>query len=140
MIKNLEKYYGLKYTSQILVDMIAQYIQSTGVMPVTAFEQIVLSFKGQYNKLPDVAAIKEIIEGSPELKRQLEVFEDEEGNVWSKGRRIGHVDAGKFCPRYADGVPDDVRQLDHTTPENLIKFLEVSGRSLFPIDTEEAEE
>ncbi len=134
MIKDLENYYSLKYKSQILVDMIAQYIQGTGVPPASAFEQIILSFKGQYGKLPDVAAMREVLEGSPELKRQLKVFEDEQGMVWSRGKRVGHFDAGKFVPRYENGVPNDVRELDHTTPDKFIEFIE--SKQLVPVDKE----
>lgn len=124
MVKDLQAYYGLRYTSQLQVDMIAQYIERIGVAPGVLFDQIVLSFKGQYGKLPDVAAIREIVEGSPEVKRQFRIYQDEDGRVWSRGRKIGHVDSGQFIPLYVDGVPENVRQLDHGTPERFIAFLE----------------
>ena len=124
MVTNLQDYYTLRYTSKIQVDMIAQYVENVGIDPGVLFEQIVLAFKGQYGKLPDVAAIKEIIEASPESKRMLRLYQDENDRVWSRGRRIGHVDAGKFIPLYFDGVPSDVRKLDHTSPEKFIEFME----------------
>jgi len=124
MVKDLQTYYSLRYTSQLQVDMIAQYIERIGVAPGVLFDQIVLSFKGQYGKLPDVAAIREIVEGSPEVKRQFRIYQDEDGRVWSRGRKIGHVDSGQFIPLYVDGVPENVRQLDHGTPERFIAFLE----------------
>ena len=126
LISGLQDYYTLRYTSKIQVDMIAQYVQNVGIEPDVLFEQIVLAFKGQYGKLPDVAAIKEIIESSPESQRMLQVYQDNLDIVWSRGRRIGHVDAGKFIPLYADGVPVDVRALDHTSPEKFIEFIETN--------------
>ena len=124
MITDLQDYYSIRYTSKIQVEMIGQYVEALGIDPDVLFEQIILAFKGQYGKLPDVAAIKEIVEASPESKRMLRIYQDELDKVWSRGRRIGHVDAGKFIPLYADGVPVDVGKLDHASPEKFIEFMD----------------
>ena len=123
MIKDMQNYYTLRYTSTIQVKMIEQYVLDIGADPGVLFDQIVLAFKGQYGKLPDVAAIREIVDGSPEVKRQFRVYQDEDGKVWSRGRKIGHVDSGQFIPLYINGVPENVRQLDHGTPERFVAFL-----------------
>ena len=88
-------------------------------------EQIILVFKGQYGKLPDVAAIKDIIDSTPDLQRQKRIHEDPMGNVWSRGERIGHMDDGRFIPLYAYGVPDDVQMVDYSSPERfMIEYID----------------
>ena len=130
-ITTIEGAYGRRYKSVIMTRMIVKYVKETGIDLELLCEYVIMHFKGQYGGLPDAAAIRDMVEKDDDLSIQKRLHEDTLGNMWSRGKQIGHMDGSRFIPNYAlTGVPKNVRKLDHRTPALFLAFVEEHERSL----------
>lgn len=128
-IRTLEDYYEQPYRSKVKVNYLAAYLQRLGVDFAIVLDAVIRGYKGQYGKLPDVAAIEEIM-AEPEMAIHRRLHIDANQNVWSRGKQIGHYDECRFIPMFADGVPDHSRLPQTQDPWKYVEYLE--GRGLLP--------
>ena len=119
----IQDYYG-QYTSKIMLQEIKRWLDNCRLDLELLWHELIGDFSSQYGKVPDIAVLNNIVQGSERLKRSKHIYEDENGEVWSHGQFVGHYDGGHYLPFYGMGVPKGVRQMDHTTPEKFIEFVQ----------------
>ena len=83
----MEAYYGPYERPQVKAAVFAYIGQFADIQQI--YDRLILEFSGQYRFVPDVAVIQRIVSG----------LNDEDSNgVYRHGRRIGHMDGGRFIP------------------------------------------
>ena len=125
----VQDYYG-QYTSRIMLQEIKRWLENCRLDLDLLWDDLIGHFSSQYGKVPDVSVLNDVVNGSERLKRSKQIYEDEDGQVWSHNRFIGHYDGGNFLPFYGLGVPKGVRELDHTSPEKYLVFYEKQSQLL----------
>lgn len=122
-VKALEAYYEQPYRSKFKVEAMLAYLGRAGVKLDILLELVLKGFKGQYGKLPDIAAIEDIL-ADPENAVHKRLHVDEGGKVWSLGQRIGHYEEGRFIPYFGAVVPTDEQLGRSQSVWGHIEYLE----------------
>ena len=108
-VAKIEQYYG-PYPEDFIKGMVFAYVckQPEDILA----ELLACLFKGfssQYGKVPDIAAIEKIKNENGETLRRLGGnYEDENGNIYRGGVRIGHYDRDRFIPFLGDLTHDQI--------------------------------
>jgi len=98
-VKGIERYYGA-YGNEYKREVVEHFMRRFDDDKVAAiYEQVLLYFSDQYGKVPDVAAIKRIIdEHEDDIKVKTGEIYQIGQDVFRGDDRIGHYDGGTFIP------------------------------------------
>ena len=97
-VMQIEAYYG-RYPTAVVREAVRDYLGHLDVRLAALFRVLIEAVSNKYGKVPDVAAIAEVLrEHRKSIERLSGDFTDEAGQVWSRGRLIGHYDGSVFIP------------------------------------------
>lgn len=121
LLNKIQDYYG-KYPSRTMAQEVALWISNCGIDIDALWKALTEEYSSDYGKVPDVAAFKRITDKNDKLKRSRRIYEDANGEVWSRGFLIGHYSSLGFMPCFRWGVPIGIREMGRiTSPEHLLE-------------------
>jgi len=132
-VRNIEAYYG-SYERPMVKVTVLKYAEQYGPEELRqTYHNLLLEFSGQYKVTPDVAAIEKVRKG---------YAEDRADGVYRHGRRIGHMDGGRFIPDLsllsAKGIEEYAQGYQtYGDPQGYCRLLEEQGKKQLAITGKE---
>lgn len=99
----VEAYYG-RYTNRAVREAVLAYLAAVEENLKDLYLQVIEGFGIQYRCVPDVAVIEKARRELEEARRQRDP-----GGVYRGGKRLGHMDGGRFIPDLSGLGPERIR-------------------------------
>ena len=132
-LKAVEAYYGT-YERPLVKQTVLRYCEQFHADELRQiYQRLLLEFSGQYKVTPDIAAIEKVRRG---------YAEDRPDGVYRHGRRIGHMDGGRFIPDLsllsAKGIKEYALGYQlYGDPQGYCRLLEEQGKRQLAITQKE---
>ena len=132
-VRAVEAYYG-KYERPLVKKTILRYCEQFHADELRqVYQRLLLEFSGQYKVTPDIAAIEKVRRGLTDSRPD---------GIYRHGRRIGHMDGGRFIPDLsllsAKGVQEYAQGYQlYGDPQGYYQLLEDQGQRQLAIVKEQ---